>query len=189
MNFLRRTTALWRERRAQRKIRFKNKVTAVKNRNAVRVLELSKLCMPYSSQTKLFLPYDCDEETFLTTKFTAEWAEGRITMQEIKEVLEELKKVEFYDPRKLVTEQIMKNRRDSLDRFLKTTDSKFIRRGLRLRAGVNGGWIVVEKVGPLLPESRVPESSGSEDPVPEVEQDDQGEAEGLQNLYSLSQPV
>ena len=160
MNFLRNVANLWKETRGKRKNWLKSSVTALKNRNAIKLLGMTKLGMPSSSQTKLVLPYNCDEETFLKTKFTTEWAEGRITMQEIKEVLEELKKVEFYDPRKLAVQELVKKRQESLNRYLRTTDSKFICRGLRLRAGANGAWIVIEKVGPFLPEFRVDSDTG-----------------------------
>ena len=103
-----------------------------------------------------------DARRFSTEDFSDHWAEGRITLQEVEDILNQLRSVEGYkvhlviSKKQLARPEIFKllvNREKNFNHFFASTNSIFNGRGLRFRAGPYGAWISLEKITPEFAKS------------------------------------
>ena len=120
-----------------------------------RDLKDKKLHAPPSTQQMLIFKLDQENNTFSTADFSIQWAEGRITLQEIKEVLNCLRSVEGFNVHQCATKKelasprmykLLMKRQKNFNKFLIKTDKTFKSRALRFRAGPYGAWVTLEKM-------------------------------------------
>ena len=133
-------------------------ITGEKTKGQGTFLGKKILVLPTSTQHELILPLVPGTTTFSTADFNAQWAEGRITLEEIHQVLGDLSNTLGFSFEKVKTQSVsfMANKKkiiqafkDSLDSFLWQQDSKFAARGLQFRAGDLGIYITLKKIGPV----------------------------------------
>ena len=132
-------------------------ITGQKTKGEGKLFGRKILNMPSSTPNELILPLVPGTSTFSTASFNSQWAEGRITQQELHQVLGELSaalKFSFEEVRESGARlfvnkyKLIGAYKDALDGYLRQLDSRFASRGLQFRAGQLGVYISLKKTGP-----------------------------------------
>ena len=163
-----------RQKRAARMIR--GAYRAVAGRSYVNVFGgKTKINIPKSTPNKLIFPLSREANAFCTADFSTQWAEGRITLQEIERFLDLLKAVDGYDAhttnrrRRYGTSSMRRclvARQKNFNNFFIMNESNFSSRGLKFRSGAWGAWISLEKFGPAPAGFAANQFQGSQQQMP-----------------------
>ena len=136
--------------------RLGNASAKIKHRKTL-IEKKAKIRIPASTDRVFVFKERYDSGYYRSHDFDIQWAEGRITQEELNVFLSPLKHFKCASVSREICKKglprvemltILKNREEKFNLYLSSTDSELSRRGLRLRAGCYGAWIQLEKVEP-----------------------------------------